>query len=127
MPMSIGSRQMHSVSSWALSAWLSARIGLSRAFPQLERHQVLLFWGPRLVGVLAHLIAACSLSSAALKDTKFTNTGPNVLLAFAAPSAIVLAILFVWFLDHAVLSHRSSVGQRARAHWKMCVVAGLGG
>jgi hypothetical protein len=111
---------------WALSAWLSARIGLSRAFPQLEQHQVVLFWGPRLVGVLAHLIAACSLSSAALKDTKFTNTVPNVLLAFAVPSAIVLAILFAWFLDHAVLSHRSSVGQRARAHWKMWVAVGLG-
>jgi hypothetical protein len=51
---------------WALSAWLSARIGLSRAFPQLEEQQVLLFWGPRLVGVLAHFLAACSLSYAAL-------------------------------------------------------------
>src|SRR6266851_2287281 len=76
---------------WALSAWLSARIGLSRTFPQPKQHQVLLFWGPRLVGVLAHLIAACSLSSAALKVSEFINTVPNVLLALAAPSAIVLA------------------------------------
>ena len=110
---------------WALSAWLSARIGLSWSFPKLEQHQVLLFWGPRLVGVLAHFIAACSLSSAALKESNFTDTGPNVLLAFAAPSAILLAILFVWFLDHAVLSHRSSASQRAHARRKMLVVAEL--
>ena len=112
---------------WALSAWLSARLGLGRVFPQPEQQQTLLFWGPRLVGVLAHFLAACSLSSAALKDTKLTNTGPNVLLAFAAPSAIALAILFVWFLDAAVLSQRSDAVQRARARWAMWLVAVLEG
>jgi hypothetical protein len=112
---------------WALSAWLSARLGLGRAFPQPQQQQTLLFWGPRLVGVLAHLLAACSLSSAALKDTKLVNTGPNVLLAFAAPSAIVLAILFVWFLDTAVLSQRSGALERPPARRAMWLVAVLEG
>jgi hypothetical protein len=111
---------------WALSAWLSARIGLSRTFPQPKRPQVLLFWGPRLVGVLAHFIAAWSLSSAALKVSELDVTVQNVLLALAAPSAIVLAILFVWFLDHGVISLRGTAGQRARARRKMWVIAGLG-
>ncbi len=112
---------------WALSAWLSARLGLSRAFPEPEQEQTLLFWGPRLVGVLAHLLAACSLSAAALKDTELTSTGPNILLAFAAPIAIVLAILFVYFLDAAVLSERSDDTQRARARRGMLLVAALEG
>jgi hypothetical protein len=111
---------------WALTAWLSARIGLSRTFPQPQRHQVLLFWGPRLVGVLAHLIAAFSLSFAAWKVSEFIYTIQNVLLALAAPCAIVLAIFFVWFLDHGVLSHRRSAGQRVHARRKMCVTAVLG-
>lgn len=110
---------------WALSAWLSGRLGLSRVFPEPEQQQTLLFWGPRLVGVLAHFLAACSLSSAALKDTKLTDTGPNILLAFAAPSAIVLAILFVWLLDSAVLSQRSNAVQRPRARRAMWLVAVL--
>src|SRR5262245_34151201 len=38
---------------WALNSWLSARIGLSREFPEPEKGQVLLFWGPRLLGVCA--------------------------------------------------------------------------
>jgi hypothetical protein len=111
---------------WGLSAWLSARIGLSRTFPQPQRHQILLFWGPRLVGVLAHLIAAFSLSFAAWKVSEFIYTIQNVLLALAAPGAIVLAIFFVWFLDHGVISHRRSAGQRVRARRKMCVTAVLG-
>lgn len=110
---------------WGLSAWLSARIRLSQTFRKPKHHQILLFWGPRLVGVLAHFLAAWSLSCAALKDTKFTDLGTNVLLAFAAPSAIVLAIVFVWYLDHAAFSRRSSADQRARAHRKMWVVAFL--
>jgi hypothetical protein len=61
---------------WALSAWLSARLGLSRVFPEPEQQQTLMFWGPRLVGVLAHFLAAWSLSSAALKDTKLAETHP---------------------------------------------------
>jgi hypothetical protein len=112
---------------WALSAWLSARLGLSRVFPEPEQQQTLLFWGPRLVGVLAHFLAAWSLSSAALKDTKLAETGPNILLAFAAPGAIALAILFVWFLDNAVLSQRTDAVQRASARRAMWLVAVLGG
>jgi hypothetical protein len=111
---------------WALSAWLSARIGLSRTFLQPRQHQVLLFWGPRLVGVLAHFLAAWSLSSAALKDSEFTHTVPNVLLVLVAPSAILLAILLVWFLDHGVISRRSHAAQRASARRNMWVVVGLG-
>ncbi|MEH2543851.1 hypothetical protein V1283_000496 [Bradyrhizobium sp. AZCC 2262] len=113
---------------WALSAWLSARIGLSRTFEHPKKHQVLLFWGPRLVGVLAHFLAAWSLSCAALKDSEFTHTVPNVLLVLVAPSAILLAILFVWFLDHGVISrrNRSHAAQRASARRNMWVVVGLG-
>ncbi|WP_354211912.1 MULTISPECIES: hypothetical protein [unclassified Bradyrhizobium] len=112
---------------WALSAWLSVRIGLSRTFPQPKRPQVHLFWGPRLVGVLAHFIAAWSLSSAALKVSGFVSTLQNVLLALAAPTAIVLAILLVWFLDRWVISLRVTAGQRARACRKTWVIVGLGG
>jgi hypothetical protein len=72
---------------WALSAWLSARIGLDRTFQHPEKHQVLLFWGPRLVGVFAHFLTAWSLSCAALKDSEFTHTVPNFLLLLVAPSA----------------------------------------
>jgi hypothetical protein len=112
---------------WALSAWLSARLGLSRVFPEPGQRQTLLFWGPRLVGVLAHFLAAWSLSSAALKDSKLAETRPNVLLAFAAPGAIALAILFVWFLDKAVLSQRTDPAQRASARRAMWLVAVLEG
>ena len=108
---------------WAVSAWLSARIRLNRTFTVPQHHQIFLFWGPRLVGVLAHFLAACSLSFAALKDTKLTDTSANVLLAFAAPGAIALAVLFVWFLEHALLSHRGDIDQRTRARQKMLRVA----
>ncbi len=50
---------------WALNNWLSARVGLDRSFRKPEKEQELLFWGPRLVGVGAHLLAAISLSFAA--------------------------------------------------------------
>jgi hypothetical protein len=54
--------------NWGLNNWLSARVGLARAFPQPEKEQVLLFWGPRLVGGTAHLLVAFSLSAAALSQ-----------------------------------------------------------
>ncbi|MGV7217937.1 hypothetical protein [Bradyrhizobium sp. UFLA05-112] len=108
---------------WAVSAWLSARIGLNRAFPEPEHHQVLLFWGPRLVGVIAHFLAACSLSFAALQATNFTHTVANIALAVTAPIAIVLAVSFVWFLEHALLPHRGNAEQRARARSNMQMAA----
>src|SRR5262245_57055412 len=41
---------------WGLNNWLSARVGLARVFPHPEKKQWRVFWGPRLVGVAAHLL-----------------------------------------------------------------------
>jgi hypothetical protein len=98
---------------WALNNWLSARVGLARAFPEPDKEQVLLFWGPRLVGVLAHLLAAFSLSFAAKSQPDLQEIEP--LLVFAAPLAILLATVFVWFWDYGYLSKRSNDEQRPLA------------
>ena len=90
---------------WALNNWLSARIGLDRAFPKPEKEQELLFWGPRLVGVCAHLVAAVSLSFAAWKQPDLQGEIEWWLVP-AAPLAIVLATIFVWLLDKGFVSHR---------------------
>jgi hypothetical protein len=117
---------------WALNNWLSARVGLRRAFPEPEKGQVMLFWGPRLVGVCAHLLAACSLSVAASSQPDLK--GSVWWLIFAAPLAIVLATTFAWQLDKGYFSERSSDRERAQA-WKwifalggaeLIVFAGLG-
>src|SRR5262245_34199559 len=84
---------------WGLNNWLSARVGLARAFPQPEKEQVLLFWGPRLVGVTAHLLVAFSLSAAALSQSD-PQEQIRPWLVFAAPLAILLATAFVWLLDY---------------------------
>lgn len=109
---------------WALNNWLSARIGLSRAFPQPDREQLLLFWGPRLIGVLAHLLAAFSLSAAALSQHDLQGK-LALILVFAAPLAILLAIVFAWFLDKAYLSERSTDVERPLARRWMYVVGGI--
>jgi hypothetical protein len=91
---------------WALNNWLSARVGLARAFREPEKEQVLLFWGPRLVGVTAHLLAAFSLSVAASSQPDLQGIAPW--LVWAAPLAILLATAFVWLLDYGYLSKRSN-------------------
>jgi len=90
---------------WALNNWLSARVGLDRAFRKPEKEQRLLFWGPRLVGVGAHLLAAISLSFAAWNQPDMQD-GIERWLALAAPVAIVLATIFAWLLDKGFVSHR---------------------
>jgi hypothetical protein len=90
---------------WALNNWLSARVGLDRAFPKPEKTQTLLFWGPRLVGVAAHLLAAVSLSFAALNQPEMQD-GIQRWLVPAAPVAIVLATIFAWSLDKGFVSDR---------------------
>jgi len=118
---------------WALNNWLSARVGLRRAFPQPERGQALLFWGPRLLGVCAHLLAACSLSVAASSQPDLQGR-IEWWLIFAAPLAIVLATTFVWLLDKGCLSNRSTDQERARTRkWiyalggaELVLFAGLG-
>ncbi|KGT77150.1 hypothetical protein MA20_21290 [Bradyrhizobium japonicum] len=107
---------------WAGNAWLSARVGLNRAFPEPQHHQILLFWGPRFVGVIAHYLAACSLSFAALKETTPPDLVSNVVVVLAAPCAVLLAILLVWFLEHGLLPHRGSAEQRTRAFFHALLV-----
>jgi hypothetical protein len=93
---------------WASNNWLSARIGLNRAFPEPEKEQVLLFWGPRLIGVLAHLLAAVSLSAAALEQ-------PDLKWKFevaAGPLAILLTIALGWCVDTIFWSKRDDGHQQ---------------
>src|SRR5262245_54613456 len=108
---------------WALNNWLSARVGLARAFPEPEKEQVLLFWGPRLVGVAAHLLVAFSLSVAALSQRDLE--GLAWWLVFAAPLAILLAAAFVWCLDYGYLSQRSNTALKPLARKWMHVVGTL--
>lgn len=108
---------------WGLNNWLSARVGLARAFPQPEKEQVLLFWGPRLVGVTAHLLVAFSLSAAALSQRDLQ--GMALWLVFAAPLAILLATAFAWLLDYGHLSERSNDSLRPLARKWMHAVGGL--
>jgi hypothetical protein len=108
---------------WGLNNWLSARVGLAREFPQPEKEQVLLFWGPRLVGVTAHLLVAFSLSVAAFSQRDLQTQEPW--LVFAAPLAILLATAFAWFLDHGHLSQRSNAALRAHARKRMRQVGGV--
>ena len=109
---------------WALNNWLSARIGLDRAFPEPEpepeKEQELLFWGPRIVGVCAHLVAAVSLSFAAWKQPDLQEWW----LVPAAPLAIVLATIFVWRLDKC-LSHRYQRHEQLDTRKSMYVVGGV--
>jgi hypothetical protein len=109
---------------WALNNWLSARVGLARAFPEPEKDQVLLFWGPRLIGVLAHLLAAFSLSAAALSQHDLQGK-IEPWLVFAAPLAILLAITLGWFFDRGCLSKRLEADERRLARKQLYVVAGI--
>jgi hypothetical protein len=109
---------------WGLNNWLSARVGLARAFPEPEKEQVLLFWGPRLVGVTAHLLVAFSLSAAALSQRDLEGKMAPWLV-FAAPLAILLATAFAWLLDYGYLSQRSNDVLRPLARKWMHVVGGL--
>jgi hypothetical protein len=90
---------------WALNNWLSARVGLDRSFRKPEKEQALLFWGPRLVGVGAHFLAAISLSLAAWNQPD-TESAIKWWPILAAPLAIVLATIFAWLLDKGFVSYR---------------------
>jgi succinate dehydrogenase hydrophobic anchor subunit len=109
---------------WAFNNWLSARLGLDRVFSQPRTEQALLFWGPRLVGVLAHLLAAFSLMSAAWIQPDLHGTSARW-LAFSAPAAIFLATVFVWLLDYGYVSRRSNNNRRPAARKWMLLVAGV--
>src|SRR5262249_46839333 len=95
-------------------------------FPQPEKEQVLLFWGPRLVGVTAHLLVAFSLSAAALSQRHLEGK-LAWWIVFAAPLAILLATAFAWLMDYAYLSQRINPVLRPLAGKWMLVVAGLEG
>jgi hypothetical protein len=107
---------------WALNNWLSARIGLAKCFRKPRKDQGYLFWGPRLLGVCAHLIAALSLSFAIYfqPDPKM---GIDWLLVLSAPLTIVLATIFAWSFDWAWLSHRFE--RNSKVAWGITVVTGL--
>lgn len=91
---------------WALNNWLSARLGLARHFDRPTNDQGYVFWGPRLIGVCAHLFAALSLAFAIYFQPDPKTPGIDWLLVLAAPVTIVLATLFAWFLDWGLVSRR---------------------
>jgi hypothetical protein len=99
---------------WAFNNWLSARIGLAKNFPEPGNDQFLLFWGPRIVGVCAHLLAACSLAVAAWKQPDLQGIQGRWLVV-AAPVAIVLATVFAWLLDKGYVSKRYPEEERPLA------------
>ncbi|HSY54864.1 MAG TPA: hypothetical protein VK834_00265 [Bradyrhizobium sp.] len=99
---------------WALNNWLSARVGLAKNFPTPENDQFLLFWAPRILGVCAHLLAACSLAVAAWKQPDLQGVQGRWLVV-AAPVAIVLATIFAWLLDKGYVSERYPAGERPSA------------
>ena len=109
---------------WAFNNWLSARIGLSRVFRSPERDQSLLFWGPRLLGVCAHLLAAVSLSVAAWKQPNLQGER-QLALVLAAPIAISLATVFALLLDKAYVSHRFLPEESRQARKAMFGVAAV--
>lgn len=92
---------------WAFNNWLSGRIGLSRAFPEPKKEQFLLFWGPRLIGVAAHLLAAFSLSAAFFRQHDLQGR-IEPLLVLTAPLAILMTTAFVWLWDYGFISERGS-------------------
>ncbi len=102
---------------WALNTWLCARVGLSRRFPEPEKGDTRLFWGPRFLGVSAHLLAGLSLSFAARNQPELSGNTWWVL--FAAPIAIGLATAFLWFLDRGCLSERSEEAERLQSRRSM--------
>jgi hypothetical protein len=110
---------------WAMNNWLSARIGLAKAFPVPQKDQSLLFWGPRLVGACAHLLAACSLAFAAWKQPDLQGVR-GLWLVVAAPVTIVLAIAFAWLLDRGYVSERSRQEEQLLARRLMYVVGFIG-
>jgi len=99
---------------WAFNNWLSARVGLAKNFPEPENDQFLLFWGPRLLGVCAHLAAAFSLAVAAWKQPDLQGARGLWLVA-AAPVAIILATIFAWLLDKGYVSERYQEDERPLA------------
>lgn len=107
---------------WALNNWLSARVGLAATFPAPEKDQTLLFWGPRILGVCAHFLAACSLAVAAWKQP---DSQGGLWLVVAAPVAIVLATSFTWLLDKGYLSQRYRHDERRLAQKLMYGVAAI--
>ena len=103
---------------WAFNNWLSARVGLAKNFPEPGKDQFLLFWGPRLLGVCAHLLAACSLAVAAWKQPDLQGVQGRWLV-LAAPVAIVLATIFAWLLDKGYVSERYQAEERPLARQLM--------
>jgi len=91
---------------WAMNSWLAARLGLARHFDRPTNDQGYIFWGPRLIGVCAHLFAALSLAFAIFFHPDPERPGIDWLLVLAAPATIVLATLFAWFLDWGLVSRR---------------------
>jgi hypothetical protein len=109
---------------WASNNWLSARIGLTKNFAEPGKDQFLLFWGPRIVGVCAHLLAACSLAVAAWKQPDLQGIQGRWLVV-AAPVAIVLATVFAWLLDKGYVSERYPDEERPLAQKLMYVVGAV--
>jgi hypothetical protein len=109
---------------WASNNWLSARIGLAKNFTEPGNDQFLLFWGPRIVGVCAHLLAACSLAVAAWKQPDLQGIQGRWLVV-AAPVAIVLATVFAWLLDKGYVSERSLEEERPLARKLMYFVGAV--
>lgn len=130
---------------WALNNWHSARLGVWRALkngaigelpdeidPNEPARRVSsantpwVYWGPRFLGVCAHLGAAVSLGLAARRD--FGDGLLGLCLALTAFFIICLIIVIVYRYDNRKLSERSvgaataipspTVDQGAQPTWK---------
>jgi hypothetical protein len=100
---------------WALNNSLSARIGLVRAFEPEDKY-VLFHWAPRSIGVLAHLLAAVSLSFAASSHVQ--GIVKQSLVFVLAPLAVLLATVLGGLTDHGYISRGvNEEKQRVTRKW----------
>jgi len=127
---------------WALNNWHSARLGLWRAAKRgligvppanptgettrrvTTSNTPWIFWGPRLLGVCAHMLAAASLAIAALNQPNLEGGPLPLIKTIAATSAVLIIFGLTWAVyvaDQDALSERGAttgdVSTTARARW----------
>lgn len=115
---------------WALNNWHSARLGLWRAarrgrigvaptHPAADEpgrrvttaQTPWIFWGPRLLGVCAHMLAAASLAMAALKQPEIEGGGLAILKSASATSAVLVIFaltLAVYVVDQGAIAQNAA-------------------
>ena len=107
---------------WALNNWHSARLGLWRAAnpdgagpPRrvFADNTPGNFWGPALMGVSAHLLAAVSLGIAAWKQPDFGDGLLRDVAPFAATAIIIVLTGCVYFFHRAQTSQSDAKARRS--------------